>query len=91
VEPRRDIYSGYFRDPTGHLWKLIGNPNGSTRPRLAALANLPLDCPPMREAFAAALEQRPEIRFDRKRVHIGAGHFVSEDEMSASKGGHEIV
>jgi ketosteroid isomerase-like protein len=37
-----------------------------------------------REAFAAALAQWPDIRFDRKRVHIGAGHFVSEYEMTAT-------
>ena len=37
-----------------------------------------------REAFAAALAAWPDIRFDRKRVHIGAGHFVSEYEMSAT-------
>jgi len=37
-----------------------------------------------REAFAAALAEWPDIRFDRKRVHIGAEHFVSEYEMSAT-------
>jgi hypothetical protein len=37
-----------------------------------------------REAFAAALAEWPDIRFDRTRVHIGAGHFVSEYEMSAT-------
>ena len=37
-----------------------------------------------RAAFAAALAEWPDIRFDRKRVHIGAGHFVSEYEMSAT-------
>jgi len=37
-----------------------------------------------REAFAAALAAWPDIRFDRKRVHIGAEHFVSEYEMSAT-------
>jgi ketosteroid isomerase-like protein len=37
-----------------------------------------------REAFSAGLAQWPDIRFDRKRVHIGAGHFVSEYEMSAT-------
>ena len=37
-----------------------------------------------RAAFAAALVEWPDIRFDRKRVHIGAGHFVSEYEMSAT-------
>jgi ketosteroid isomerase-like protein len=45
----------------------------------------------VREAFAAGMEQWPDIRFDRKRVHIGSGHFVSEYEMSASKDGHAIV
>ena len=37
-----------------------------------------------REAFAAALAAWSDIRFDRKRVHIGAEHFVSEYEMSAT-------
>jgi steroid delta-isomerase-like uncharacterized protein len=45
----------------------------------------------VRDAFAAAMEQWPDIRFDRKRVHIGSGHFVSEYEMTASKDGREIV
>ena len=45
----------------------------------------------VREAFAAGIEQWPDIRFDRKRVHIGSGHFVSEYEMCASKDGHPIV
>jgi ketosteroid isomerase-like protein len=45
----------------------------------------------VREAFAAGMEQWPDIRFDRKRVHIGSGHFVSEYGMSASKDGHAIV
>ena len=44
-----------------------------------------------REAFAAAMKQWPDIRFVRKRVHIGAGHFVSEYQMSASKDGWPIV
>jgi ketosteroid isomerase-like protein len=37
-----------------------------------------------REAFRGALAEWPDIRFDRKRVHIGAGHFVSEYEMSVT-------
>jgi steroid delta-isomerase-like uncharacterized protein len=37
-----------------------------------------------REAFAAGLAQWPDIRFDRKRVYIGEGHFVSKYEMSAT-------
>jgi ketosteroid isomerase-like protein len=44
-----------------------------------------------REAFAEAMKQWPDIRFDRKRVHIGAGHFVSEYEMTVIKDGHAIV
>ena len=44
-----------------------------------------------RDAFASAMEQWPDIRFDRKRVHIGAGHFVSEYAMSVTKDGHQIV
>jgi ketosteroid isomerase-like protein len=37
------------------------------------------------------MEEWPDIRFERKRVHIGLGHFVSEYEMSVSKDGREIV
>jgi ketosteroid isomerase-like protein len=44
-----------------------------------------------RDAFAAAMVQWPDLRFDRKRVHIGADHFVSEYEMAATAGGREIV
>ena len=44
-----------------------------------------------REAFAAAIEQWPDIRFERKRVHIGPGHFVSEYRMSAGKDGQPIA
>jgi ketosteroid isomerase-like protein len=44
-----------------------------------------------RAAFARTMEEWPDIRFERKRVHIGPGHFVSEYEMSVSKDGREIV
>src|SRR6516225_5996983 len=44
----------------------------------------------VREAFASGMEQWSDIRFDRRRVHIGSGHFVSEYEMTASKDGHPI-
>jgi len=39
---------------------------------------------PALEQFAAAMDQCPDIRFERKRVHIGSGHFVSEYEMAAA-------
>jgi hypothetical protein len=41
--------------------------------------------------LAAVLAQWPDIRFERKRVHIGAGHFVSEYEMSATSDGQVIT
>lgn len=44
-----------------------------------------------REAFAKAIAEWPDIRFDRKRVHIGPSHFVSEYEMTASMKGHQIA
>ena len=44
-----------------------------------------------REAFAAALAQWADIRFDRKRVHIGEGHFVTEYEMSTTSDGRVIT
>ena len=47
--------------------------------------------PAVRAAFAAGLAQWPDIRFDRKRVHVGSSHFVSEYEMSATQNGREIV
>ena len=37
-----------------------------------------------RESIATVLAQWPEIRFERKRVYIGGGHFVSEYQMSAT-------
>jgi len=44
-----------------------------------------------RAAFAAALAEWPDIRFDRKRVYIGAGHFVSEYEMSATTADGQLL
>jgi hypothetical protein len=44
-----------------------------------------------REAFTKAIEEWPNLTFERKRVHIGSGHFVSEYEMSATKDGRAIV
>ena len=44
-----------------------------------------------REAIAAALAQWPDIRFERKRVHIGEGHFVSEYEMSATTADGQLL
>jgi ketosteroid isomerase-like protein len=44
-----------------------------------------------RDAFAGAMEQWHDLRFDRKRVYIGAKHFVSEYEMSATTGGREVA
>ena len=44
-----------------------------------------------REAFANALDQWPDVRFERKRVHIGSAHFVSEYAMTATQPGREIV
>jgi ketosteroid isomerase-like protein len=43
------------------------------------------------EAFTKAIEDWPDITFERKRVHIGSAHFVSEYEMSLTKDGREIV
>ena len=57
--------------------------HGDTEPSVGLAAT--------RETFAAAMTQWPDIRFERKRVHIGSGHFVSEYEMIASQGGREIV
>jgi ketosteroid isomerase-like protein len=44
-----------------------------------------------REAFAKAIAEWGDIRFERKRVRIGSDHFVSEYEMTARKDGHRIV
>ena len=38
----------------------------------------------VREAFAAAMSQWPDIRFERRAVYIGANHFVTEYRMSAT-------
>ena len=42
-------------------------------------------------SFPAALAQWPDIRFERKRVHIGEGHFVTEYEMSATSDGQAFT
>jgi ketosteroid isomerase-like protein len=44
-----------------------------------------------REAFAAAAAQWPDLRFERRRVYVGDGHFVSEYEMSGSSGGERFA
>ena len=44
-----------------------------------------------REAFATAMDQWPDIRLERKRVHIGSAHFVSEYEMTATQAGRDVV
>ena len=44
-----------------------------------------------RDAFAGALAQWSDIRFDRKRVHIGEGHFVTEYEMSATTSAGRLI
>src|SRR5438045_4066619 len=43
-----------------------------------------------REAFAGAMAQWPDIRFERKRVHVGSAHFVSEYQMAATEAGQQI-
>jgi ketosteroid isomerase-like protein len=45
----------------------------------------------VREAFAGAMAQWPDIRFERKRVHVGSAHFVSEYVMAATQAGQQIV
>ena len=44
-----------------------------------------------RDAFATAASQWPDIRFEKSRVHIGYGHFVSESQMSATTDGKRIT
>jgi ketosteroid isomerase-like protein len=44
-----------------------------------------------REAIATVLAQWPDIRFERKRVYIGCGHFVSEYEMSATNAEGQLL
>ena len=43
-----------------------------------------------RAAFAAAASQWPDIRFEKSRVYIGDGHFVSEYQMIATSDGKQI-
>ena len=40
-----------------------------------------------REAFAATFARSPDLRFDKSRVYIGDGHFVSEYRMSGTSEG----
>jgi ketosteroid isomerase-like protein len=44
----------------------------------------------VRDAFAAGMGQSPDIRFERKRVHLGTDHFVSEYRMRATKDGQQV-
>jgi ketosteroid isomerase-like protein len=44
-----------------------------------------------RAAFAAAASQWPDIRFEKSRVYIGDGHFVSEYQMSGSSEGKRFA
>ena len=44
-----------------------------------------------REAIETVLAQWPDIRFERKRVHIGDGHFVSEYQMSATNAEGQLL
>jgi hypothetical protein len=44
-----------------------------------------------REAIAAALAEWPDLRFEKKRVQFGAGHFVSEYEMSATTAAGQLL
>jgi len=44
-----------------------------------------------RAAFAAAASQWPDIRFEKTRVYLGAAHFVSEYQMSATVEGRHIT
>ena len=37
-----------------------------------------------REVIAATLARSPDLRFDKSRVYIGDGHFVSEYQMSGT-------
>ena len=41
----------------------------------------------VREAIAATFARSPDLRFDKSRVYIGDGHFVSEYRMSGTAEG----
>ena len=40
-----------------------------------------------REVIAATFARSPDLRFDKSRVYIGGGHFVSEYQMSGTAEG----
>ena len=40
-----------------------------------------------REVIAATFARSPDLRFDKSRVYIGDGHFVSEYQMSGTAEG----
>jgi ketosteroid isomerase-like protein len=44
-----------------------------------------------RDAIATVLAQWPDIRFERKRVYVGDGHFVSEYQMSATNAEGQLL
>ncbi len=41
----------------------------------------------VRGAIAAVFDQSPDIRFEKRRVHFGEDHFVSEYEVSGTFNG----
>ena len=41
----------------------------------------------VRETIAATFARSPDLRFDKSRVYIGDGHFVSEYQMSGTAEG----
>ena len=44
-----------------------------------------------RAAFAASAAQWPDLRFEKSRVYVGDGHFVSEYQMSATSDGKRVA
>jgi steroid delta-isomerase-like uncharacterized protein len=45
----------------------------------------------VREAIVAIFAQCPDLRFDRKRVHFGEDHIVSEYEMAGTVDGNPFA
>jgi steroid delta-isomerase-like uncharacterized protein len=45
----------------------------------------------VREAIAALFNQSPDLKFEPRRVHLGADHFVSEYEVSGTVDGKHFA
>jgi hypothetical protein len=71
------IYSGYFRDPDGHLWEIILRPNRSRRAALQVLTPRPEGIRQGDETGHAAIYSRSFLSRNRRTLSELFGAFSS--------------